>query len=338
MKVPKKHHFVYRQYLAPWTNTERSDGKIWAYPSEKGEIFNSSLMGVAQQRYFNEYQKLTEIEKFVTYFIIKATNDPDAKLSKPFLESLNALRIFATLETVNVPVDSSQDVQIETINRNMRIKLGEDSHSFYEIKGLPYLQHLLNGDVAILDDDEELFSFLFFLLIQCARTKRSRDSFSREYRYTSEFLLKSINVHGGEMEVLGIPFDKVTAISELKELESNYNPEKVHQYVTDSLSFFAAYQLMSKKRPKVHLINVQDGLELLTSDHPVISLGGLDRDPAFYLPISPTKAIILSFDNRSDTDSFDESDVLKYNKLVIDSYSLHVFSASKELLIKMMKS
>lgn len=335
MKVPKQHHFVYRKYLAPWTDTKKSDGKIWAYPSKNGEVFNSNLMGVAQQRYFNEFQRLTELEKFVTYFIIKVTNDPDAKLSKPFLESLNSLRIFASLEAGGVSVDAGSDAQIEI--RNMRIKLGEDSHSFYELKGLPYLQSLLEGDVAILDDDGELFNFLFFLLIQLSRTKKSRGFFSRNFQYTREFLLKNIKAYGGELEKLKIPFDIDAAISELDDLESNCNPEKIHQYVTDSLSFFAAYQLMSKERPKVHLINVQDGLELLTSDHPVISLGGLERDPAFYLPIGPTKALILAFDNRSDTDSFNELDVLKYNKLVIDSYSQHVFSASKELLIKMMK-
>lgn len=335
-KVPKKHHYVYRKYLAPWTDTKKSNGSIWAYSLCEGKVFHSSLIGVAQQRYFNEFQRLTELEKFVVYFIAKAVNDPYAKLNKPFMDSLNALRYFSILGTEGMSLDTESNNDIEIRNKNIRINLGEDSHGFYESKGLPYLLSLLEGDITIIEENSELFNFLFFLLIQYSRTKKSRDNFCREFCYTEEFLLKNINSHGDELEALEIQFNKDTAISELDDLKRNCDLEKIHQYVVDSLSFFTAHQLISKKRPKVHLINVQNGLELLTSDHPVISLGGLERAPAFYYPLSPTQALILSFDNRSETDSFNELDVLRYNKLVIENANQHIFSASKDLLEKMM--
>ncbi len=52
----KRQHYVWRHYLQPWTNSDQ----VWC--KRDGKIFQSSLMGIAQERYFYKVERLNKFE------------------------------------------------------------------------------------------------------------------------------------------------------------------------------------------------------------------------------------------------------------------------------------
>ena len=61
MQSTKAQHYVPRLYLKQWAD---EDEKIWCLDRENNRIFNSNIMGVAQERFFYEMKRLKD-EDFI---------------------------------------------------------------------------------------------------------------------------------------------------------------------------------------------------------------------------------------------------------------------------------
>ena len=328
----KRQHYVYRKHLAPWTVTKKTDGQIFCYKTDEGRIFSSNLTGVAQERYFNEFKVLTELEKFVAYFTSR-TNDFEGVGNDLFMTAIGSLSFISNINGNEEYIrnNTSESKGIDFFDK-VRRQLGEKAQGFYEDYGLNYLLRLLEGDVSFFEREYDRVRFTCYLMVQYSRTKKHRIKFREEFGLSHEKLRFLIKKHGHELALVHISFNIDLALEQLNDIDINLNLEKVHPYVLDGLALFVVKKMLARRKPEIQLINAQDGCEFFTGDQPVVNLGGLTREPAFFCPISPNKAIVLSFDRVERNEFANEQEVLVYNNMMIENAGLYVFSTSKENL------
>ena len=64
-QTTKKQHYIWRSYLAPWTNNNSNTGKIFCFRDNK--VFPVSLMNIAHENYFYGIKELSKAEKELIY-------------------------------------------------------------------------------------------------------------------------------------------------------------------------------------------------------------------------------------------------------------------------------
>ncbi|GKX44785.1 hypothetical protein SOASR015_38190 [Pectobacterium carotovorum subsp. carotovorum] len=337
-ETPKQQHYVYRKHLAPWTATKRSDGKIYCYKTDEKRIFPSNLTGVAQERYFNEYKVLTELEKIVAYFISRS-NDFEGSGNDSFMFSVASLRSISEINDIEKYVDKNtfQSDEMSAFDR-VRRQLGEKAQGFYEEYGLIYLSRLLENDASFFECENDRVKFFFYLMVQYSRTKKLRLQFKNSFKYTPDALRVIIEAHGHELALVNIPFDKSIALNELNSINESLDLEKVHPYVLDGLVHFVVKGLLARRKPELKFINAPSGCEFLTGDQPVVNLGGDEGDPSFFCPISPQKAIVVAFDKIKRNEFASEGEMLYYNQKLVENSGMYIFSTSEDNLEREIKN
>jgi hypothetical protein len=149
--IKKKHHYVWKHYLKPWTVNEQ------ICCLRQGKRFSSSLENIAQKRFFYKSIPLNEIElKFIGSFLNQA--HPTAK--KTLLGLL--------------------DVYLKSAYTNEYTQKSglEDFYSIVEGNFIPILDKIYKNDFSFLDDLKERNDFSFFIGIQYMRTHKMRDNFN----------------------------------------------------------------------------------------------------------------------------------------------------------------
>lgn len=146
----KKHHYVWKHYLKPWTDNEQ------ICCLRQGKRFPTSLENIAQKRYFYESEPLNENElQFLSSFLNQAHPTARKQLS----------------ELLDVYLKSAY-------TNDYTKKCGlEDFYSLVEENFIPILDKIYQNDFSFLDDLEERNSFSFFIGIQYMRTHKMRDNF-----------------------------------------------------------------------------------------------------------------------------------------------------------------
>ncbi|MGK7245824.1 hypothetical protein ACSPAH_10555 [Buttiauxella agrestis] len=265
-QIPKQHHYVYRKHLAPWTATQKTDGQIYCFKTDNGNIFSSNLTGVAQERYFYEYKKLTDLEKFFAYFISRV-NDFEGKGNDLFIASIGPLCAVSKIEEIENHIDTSSRQNSEAnVFYDIRRCLGEKAQGFYEDYGIDYLLQLLDDDISFFECENDCIRFSCYLLVQYSRTKKLRLKFKNSNKFSSEQLKILIERHGHELSLVNILFDREKAISELNTINSSLDLEKIHPYVLEGITFSVVNSLLARRKPTLQFINAPCGCEFLTGD------------------------------------------------------------------------
>ena len=62
MQITKRQHYVWRYYLAQWTDKQTVEGKLFC--CRNGKIFPSGLMNIGQENYFYKFIELSDADVF----------------------------------------------------------------------------------------------------------------------------------------------------------------------------------------------------------------------------------------------------------------------------------
>jgi hypothetical protein len=170
LQKKRKHHDIWRAYLAGWT----TNNSIFCL--RNGEIFKSGLMGVANRRDFYKLERLSDNE---LAFIKRLAIDP----TKPHLQEVNQ----GWLDTFTAPYRIADLVQrmrpddkdaLEVVNAAFH-NLEEDLHSRIESHAAKYLRALRNRDASFFLNDLDCIDFTHFLCVQYMRTARMQTAGER---------------------------------------------------------------------------------------------------------------------------------------------------------------
>lgn len=154
-EIIKNQHYVWRRYLKPWT-IEGKGKQIYTYFMDNDEIGKTSLMNVAQERFFYEIKNLSDIEliaarKYVNTF---------PSFTRPYADTF-----LLSYEVVSKGMMSDSD-KLEFAKNSFEKNLSNiERHgtNLLNCKSLKELTEIPNLDQCV-----------FYLCIQYCRTKKMR--------------------------------------------------------------------------------------------------------------------------------------------------------------------
>jgi hypothetical protein len=154
-EIIKNQHYVWRRYLKPWS-IEGKGKQIYTYFMDNDEIGKTSLMNVAQERFFYEIQDLSDIE------LIAARNYVNTfpSFTRPYANTF-----LLSYEVVSKGMMSDSD-RLEFAKNSFEKTLSSierDGTNLLNCKSLKELKDIPNLDQCV-----------FYLCIQYCRTKKMR--------------------------------------------------------------------------------------------------------------------------------------------------------------------
>jgi hypothetical protein len=261
MTVTRSQHYVWRHYLRAWAPQER----IWCMRDQAP--FFVGLMNIAQESYFYEVKEISEAE---AAFLKQVFAQPD---QPPALQQINQdwINTYLWPSSVKRDLEKRQLLEGETAQqfKDACRQTGENVQSIIENMGQPGLDALKNGDVSFWDNGDDRMAFQIFLCSQFFRTKKRREALLKE---TQDAAPPYVNV------------------------------ENVADLIMHMAAATVAFSMLSKPLD-VYLLRNSTSEPLITGDQPVINTHASDLDDteevtelAFYYPVSPTLAILVSKD------------------------------------------
>ena len=181
MDITKRQHYVWRYYLAQWTNSKSIEGDIYCCRGDK--IFQTGLINIAQEKYFYELVDITDTEALCIERISLNGNEPK------FLKEI----CLSWIQTYRLPYKTINALKACGINNpdlfDKILKEGEEKlYCKVEKIGKPYLERLYNEDLAFYEKDDEKADFNIFICEQYFRTKKRLESLNNSSSH-------GINVH-----------------------------------------------------------------------------------------------------------------------------------------------
>lgn len=154
-EIIKNQHYVWRRYLKPWTIKEKGK-QIYTYLIDNNEIGKTSLMNVAQERFFYEIQDLSDMELIAARKYVKAF----PSFTRPYADTF-----LLSYEVVSKGVMSDSDKLVFAKNSFEKTLTSIERHgtNLLNCKSLKELTEISNLDQCI-----------FYLCIQYCRTKKMR--------------------------------------------------------------------------------------------------------------------------------------------------------------------
>lgn len=185
-QVTKKQHYVWRYYLAPWTDDCSATGQIACLRDNK--VFVASLKDVAHENYFYASKRLSDKEKILVDMILnKSASDIGKAINRKWLQlycapfdladRVEPLLPFFDQQGNGEPAQALKDIAIENIER---------LHAIIENTGIDLLKQLRQGDMSFWDDEDGRDRFAFFLCNQYFRTKHMRNGITKVFQQISK--------------------------------------------------------------------------------------------------------------------------------------------------------
>lgn len=149
--ITKRQHYVWRYYLKQWATKDQ----IWCL--KNGErLFPSSLMGVANEKYFYEIEKFTECEKNYLLCFIRETMHPTVR-------------------------EHCVKFALKFISNSGKINWVENYYAKIENSSIRFYESLYQKEASFIKNDDCLLYFLIFLFEQYFRTKRNEESIKAQF-------------------------------------------------------------------------------------------------------------------------------------------------------------
>lgn len=340
-KITKKHHYVHRAYLSAWTSDRTTSGSLWCLMKPSGKVINSNVMNLAQQRYFYEFKKLTELEKMMVGILGRSKNKNIMALN-PYHILMHHCKIWA-LEKQIEPID--ENVGFDAIRKQS----GEMLQGVYEQFGPEYLDKLTEEDCSFFLEQETRMDFISYLMMQYVRTDRMRSSWKKVFANLVELKL------GFENEILqvkgilgqnGVSLCEETVRAELCDIDSNLSMDKVYPYILDSITTELTYAFAVGNSMRLEFLKAPDGINFITADQPAVNLAAdpfneaeIPKSMVLYYPIGPKTAIRLVEDKNWNVAKLNlaATEVENLNQAMYDFCKMQVYSISDDEFKKLDK-
>lgn len=296
----RKHHYVWRYYLEPWTRT----GSIFCL--RDGNVFPSALKGVANKRDFYKAERLTPAElDAVRKLAIYPAPQHLQKLNEGWLETLAIpFKYVDLVQGVHSDSSDTHELITEAIHN-----IEEDLHAHIERSAIKYLDALRRQDASFCDSDTDMLDFLYFICIQYLRTSGAQQS-----------VVTAVANRLG-----GLRFDRMWKV--LRHLFATniawtLYAERHHRCLI-FLKNASSRPFLTADEPLVNICamerSVEDQVEELE----------------FYYPMSPRLAILLS--RRTDLANGESIDLCFeqvdcYNRYIVHSSYEQVYADTREIL------
>lgn len=304
--IKKRQHYVWRAYLRNWSDQEN----IWTFFKELNKIERTTLMNVAQEKYFYKLIDFTdEEEKFLKNFLEKTTPDDLKGLVFDFFTAFTS--VGKLKKRVEKSKELKNDIKLFEKIKKLEINIMEDTNTIIESKGAKLINCKNLSDLKSLDDDEYgLFEAMMFLSFQYFRTKQKKVA-----------VLKSFD-GDGKFEVIA---------------------KKCWNIISYQMSTKLAKSICLDKNLKFIFLQNHTEFPFITGDQPVFNIlndklddEGNITDLELYYPLSPKSAINIHFrvnqiekfiENHADNDL-----VNFLNKKVVENSFFFVFANNTETL------
>lgn len=282
-EVAKNQHYVWRHYIESWT----IDGLITCRRLSAGETFTTNPKNVGAERYFYGVEPFSDAE---IAYLRQVAGQSRTALGRG--ANLGFVELFTLTTQLRRLVDSlppkADAVRRETEDRLRQAErgLGEAWHVAVEGKGSPFLDRLKAGDASFWLVEDEASEFCVFLGAQYTRTARMRNSVQ------------------AAVAPLGVDLARVWAV------ESHiWGTEIGGGLLAHSHSIHAT------------VLHNNTRIPFITGDQPVVNLKAHD-DPraAFYYPVTPTTALLLSIEDTPARVARRDVGILEAERLNYDIY------------------
>lgn len=251
-------HHVWQYHLKAWANKK---DQVWCLQKGKPAPFISHTRNVGSERFFYEFQELSESdEQYLEYIINQSKDESLRKLNRGWVDSLQTPFTLRRM-LANFPLSDESKAQVEKLLDETGKTLGEQYHGTMEDQGKPMLDSLRAGDSSFYrNDDQQQMTFIQFISYQYFRTAKIRNG----YR--------------------AIPLD-------LPHNRDRTWPVEAFIYATNlGTSLYA-----QRHEYEIVMIDNRTDRPFITGDQPVINLLGLSNpEVELFYPLTPRRAMILS--------------------------------------------
>ncbi|SHK07416.1 Protein of unknown function [Anaerocolumna jejuensis DSM 15929] len=315
-QTTKKQHYIWRNYLAPWTSTNSNKGAIQCLRGNK--IFSVSLMNIAHENYFYGVKELTKFERYIiNEMAINRFTGIQREIGEQWLNLYCAPFDLVDQEvsfsySLSIPVDKIK-IKSDQEFKNWNIEFIEKLHCQIEATGIQYLEQIRKNDISFWENEESRDKFSFYICNQYFRTKRIRDSIIMVFTKGKNIFENFKDVRP---ENMWIPLTLIFA--------SNMGVNISHN--------FSAVLLQAKNSSFIvgdqPVINTYSTFDAMTSPD----------DVELFYPVTPHKAILLTKKSKYKSGQklvIDDKEVEKYNMLEVNASWEQIFAKERVQLEKL---
>lgn len=298
MDKKKKHHYVWRFYLKSWSNKESIFCKM------NNKVFQSNLMGIAQEKYFYKLNDLTDREKEIIQKL--AIDNSPKHLKKLHNNFVNVFTSIYNLKKI-FNAELENDNEIAKLFEIYESNMNEDYHSVIESSNIKYIEKLLNKDIDFFTCEEDRISFSYYIATQFFRTRKMK---------------KNVIDTVGNNKLVDI--------------------EKIWPILAHIFSTNLGHSIFIDKKFKLVLLVNKTGNEFITGDQPIINTYAVDKaineeveKLEFYYPLSPEIALLITEDEKYKEQIVNISDntiINSYNTSIIKESNTQIYASKKEIL------
>ncbi len=264
----------------------------------RGKSFASDLMGVGQERDFYKTQHITADDlRLLQKTLIDPIKNPRIKeLAATWIEPLTLLQ--KTHASLKAQGAHGTDEAFEPLY----IEQEELLQGAIESSAIPLLARLHAADRFCLDEDEDYYGFMYYMMVQYFRTSRMKQNLRRN----------------------------------LDAMAPGY-VERTMGLIRHTTATITAWSLISRRdTQRPYILNNTSEVPLITGDQPVINTHAVYHPEdemvdkcEFYYPLSPTKALIVTEDARYASGAMSAADAARFNQMMAISAERQIFAAAQ---------
>ncbi len=312
-QTTKKQHYIWRSYLAPWTNNDSSTGTVACLRGQM--VFTVSLMNIAHENYFYGIKELSKLERKIIFeMTVNKTAGSQREANQGWLNLYCAPydladEVVRLRHSIGFPTDRAQ-IESNQEFKNWNIECIKRVHCQIESIGMQYMELIRQNDLSFWKIEKSRDEFSFYLCNQYFRTKRIRDSFIMVF---DKFKASSEDFKDICPENMWLPLSLIFA--------SNVGAHVAHNF-------------------SIVLLQVEDSC-FIVGDQPVLNtfltfdMYTPPNDMELFYPVTPHTALLLTTDQKYGSGQIlkiDAHEVAKYNTLEIRSSREQSFAKDKSHL------
>ena len=317
LDTTKKQHYIWRYYLAPWTENGTKNGRIAIL--RDNYISFKSLGSVAYEDYFYEIGELSEKELTVLrHMFIDKANGVEREILQELLDVYQLPYTFLNRFPPSLRDELKQSPEFEHIKR----QTFENYHGKIEYTGKTYIDLLRQGNLHFWNIAEQRHDFVNFLCTQYFRTKQTKEGVAFASSQGKELFGEDYLLDDVRPQNMWLPIALITATKlGLSVATGGYGAILLH--ATEN-SFIVGDQ---------PILNTHVTFDCTTKQKNKIASDQME----LFCPITPQTALLVTKNQNYQSGNVVEigkQEVDQYNALEWNYSSGQLFASSKELLEK----